>query len=135
MRFVPVLLLAAACSSPKADEARTARWEIDGDGSYAVALCPRCEDPVPHDGRRCAGCGAAYRVEPTTVECPECRGTAQASCEACEGTGECAICGGSGAFEGATCPECEGGKRCPDCADAPPHACGNCLGQGRIGIR
>ncbi|MCK6461281.1 MAG: hypothetical protein L6Q95_15465 [Planctomycetes bacterium] len=134
MRSLSLLFLFAACSSPEAGEARTARWEIDGDGSYAVALCPHCDAPVAHDGRRCAGCGAAYRVEPTTVECPECLGTAHALCEACEGTGKCPICEGSGDLDGATCPECGGGKGCPDCAGAPAHACGNCLGKGSVKI-
>lgn len=135
MRFAFLLVFAAACSSQKAGQARVARWEIDGDGSYAVSMCPQCDAPVAHDGNRCADCGAAYRVVPRSIECPDCSGTTRAACAACEGAGKCPICEGSGAFEGASCPECEGKRSCPGCRAAPAHACDNCLGEGTIEVR
>jgi hypothetical protein len=137
MRRVLTLLLLAACSTSRPSGSPAARWEIDEDQSVAVALCPRCGEPVARDGTRCGGCGGAYRIEPTTIDCPECRdGTATPTCEACEGTGKCAICEGTGTFEGAVCPECEGRSACPDCAGAAkPHRCENCGGTGRIELK
>jgi len=113
-----------------------ARWEVDGDGSYAVALCPQCGAPVAADRTRCADCGAGYRVEPLTASCPDCHGSGHPACAACEGTGRCPICEGSGVYEGAICPECEGRKVCPTCEGVPPTtACDNCGGKGSIEIR
>ncbi len=135
-RLFSVLLLAVSCKSPEAPRAPAARWEIDPNANLAVSLCPRCVQPVARDGTKCAGCGAAYHIEPKTIDCPQCeRGTAFSPCEGCEGTGKCAICDGAGTFEGRICPECDGRKACPDCAgrEAPAnHVCENCGGTGKI---
>ena len=137
MRPLLLLLVAAACSSPPPSEARVARWEIDSDGSVAVATCPHCGDPVAHDGTKCAECGAVYRVEAMTIDCPECAGTGHATpaCAACEDTHKCAICDGAGVFDGAVCPECEGAKTCRECPQGPPRTCDNCLGTGKIEVK
>jgi hypothetical protein len=36
-------------------------------------------------------------------------------CEACEGTGECVHCFGSGFVEGERCPDCQGSTDCERC--------------------
>ena len=36
-------------------------------------------------------------------------------CEACEGSGECAYCNGTGFVDGKQCPDCEGSTDCERC--------------------
>lgn len=134
MRRTAFLLLLAACSNPRAAEAPAARWEIDEDANLAVPLCPRCSDPVLRKESACPSCGARYRIERKSIDCPECEGgRVTPRCAACEGTGRCSVCDGSGGFEGKPCPECEGRKTCGDCASTPPpRACDNCGGTGTI---
>lgn len=139
MRLLPLLLAVAACSSPKPKEGPPARWEIEKEENLAIPVCPRCEAPVLRTEAKCAQCGAACHVDAKTVDCPECKGTGKVApaCEACDGAGRCAICEGTGAFEGAACPACEGKKGCPDCEGkepAAPRACANCAGTGKIDL-
>lgn len=135
-RLLPLLILFLGCKSPEAPKTPAARWEIDRKANLAVPVCPKCEEPVTRKETRCAACGAAYHIEPKAISCPECDGGSCPSvCEACEGTRKCAICEGTGTYDGKTCPECEGQKTCPDChgrEEPAKHACGNCGGTGRI---
>ncbi len=142
MRILPLLplLLAASCASPPRSGAPAAPWSVDEESNLALAHCPKCRAMVPHDGHACPDCGASYQIEPKTIPCPQCDGSGKdaAVCEACQGSGRCAICDGEGTFQGKPCPECEGSKHCPDCAEhdhASGGACPNCAGKGTITLK
>ena len=124
-------------------------WMIDDDANLAFPACPKCGVVAVRGASRCDACGAAVRVEPKVISCPECYGSKTCvhcgdarTCVACEGAHTCAICDGTGAWRGETCPECSGSKACTECAADPrvhvcerceaSHVCSNCAGTGTI---
>ena len=158
LMLVSTLLLAACTSASSTSDPSVlleARWEIDEDANLAVPVCPSCGDVADHADGICS-CGQHYVIPDHAIDCPDCAGaatcahchapdagTAKHDCVACDNTGHCPICDGSGQHDGETCPECDGGKGCGACAQAAKAkpgckhcddsgSCSNCGGTGKL---
>jgi hypothetical protein len=157
VRFSCAFLLAVcwACGSEEpaaTGEPVVARWDINEDENLAVPVCGKCGDVLDRTKTACPKCDTPFKIEPKTIDCPECTGSKQcihcgdaAACVACDRTGHCVLCEGTGKLDGNACPDCQGSKKCAACAAtggavkcercAATRTCSNCDGKGKITLR
>ncbi len=146
-----LLALVAACGKDSGESAvRAARWDIDKDENLAVPVCAECGEVLDRDRSDCVKCGTLFKIEPKTIDCPECAGRKTCThcgegqtCAVCEGSGKCTVCAATGALDGSSCPDCDGAKSCGACAGPGAtcercegtRTCANCDGEGTITLR
>lgn len=69
--------------------------------------------------------------------CPECQGEGTVTCETCQGSGKCWVCGGDGVIDymppgSRWCAACQGTGKCYTCSGKGWHSCEECGGTGLL---